>query len=301
VSSITPTRSYLATVNGVRLFVREWGPADAEDAVLFLHGAECHTGASIGEVARSLATSGIRTIAPDAPGFGRSPASPVTGDPPATAELLGALAARCARGAVVLAGHSWGAHVVCWAVAKPSNSWRGALLIDGGYVDFADIFSRVLGMTSEVALEHLHASHANACFPSWEDYFSHLRSGLRRWGAAQMEMYRTAAHQEGDGQVRPIVSASTSADLARSLVERPTSNSWAAMDQGAIPVHLMLSTEPPARASALREEFISSFREALPHAQVQRVPAATHEVIDDAPEAVVGAVLGLLGRTTAAD
>src|SRR4030088_267286 len=49
----------------------EWGPPDAQQVVLCVHGLT-RTGRDFDFLARRLAARGIRTIAPDLPGRGRS-------------------------------------------------------------------------------------------------------------------------------------------------------------------------------------------------------------------------------------
>jgi pimeloyl-ACP methyl ester carboxylesterase len=79
-------RSHDAAIGGAKLHWLEAGPADGR-AVLLLHGARFHSGTwrELGTLAR-LANEGLRAVALDLPGYGKSPA----GAQPDLAAFLGA-------------------------------------------------------------------------------------------------------------------------------------------------------------------------------------------------------------------
>ena len=64
-------------VQGVKLFVRNAGPEDADQVVVLLHGARFHSGTweSLGTLA-ALARQGVRVVALDLPGYGQSARPP---------------------------------------------------------------------------------------------------------------------------------------------------------------------------------------------------------------------------------
>lgn len=283
------------------LRVYEWGPQDASDVIFFWHGAEFHTGLSISEVATVLAERGVRTIAPDAPGFGRSPAPftdrPELAEPSRLAEIAADVVRHRCDGSALFVGHSWGAHIGCWAAADASRLWRGLLLIDGGFFDFGDLFTRLWGIGPIAALARLHDRFDDVSFADWSAYFSHLRQSMLRWTPEQDAMYRSAAKETPDGRVVPIISGATATAIAAGLVEHPTSLAWPGLRAGAIPVHLMLSTEPPAAAADRQRGFLKQFLGAVPAATTERVAAATHEMVDDAHLAVIGRILACLGAS----
>lgn len=282
--------------------VREWGPPASSDVVFFWHGAEYHSGASIAEVARHLAAEGVRTIAIDAPGFGRSPAGEAL-DPAAMARLAAETVARHSRVPAVFAGHSWGAHVACWAGAISASSWRGLFLLDGGFFDFAELFA-ARGVEIAGALQTLHDLFEQAGFADWPSYFAQLSGGRGSWTPAQEARYRAAAYEAPDGRIRPIVSGATSAAIAAGVVRMRTSTTWPTIAAAGLPVHLLLSTEP-AEAAARRLSLVSDFRAALPAAGIESVPDSTHEIVDDAPGVVAARLRAFLdstsGRRPAAD
>lgn len=295
-SGDAPARSLLLTLSGREICVHEWGPPESSDVVFFWHGAEYHSGLSISEVASVLATRGVRTIAVDAPGYGRSPAG-TDADPRALAQLADDVVTARSASPALFAGHSWGAHVACWAGAGAPRTWRALVLLDGGFFDFADLFARVLGADNEVALAAIHERFADASFDDWPSYFAHLRHGLLRWTDAQEWMYRAAAREGVDGRIRPIVSGATSAAIAAGVVQRPTSQSWAAIAAAGLTVHLLLSTEPPEAATRRQEKFVDAFARALPDADIGRVAGSSHEIVDDAASVVTERLLAALAAS----
>jgi len=240
------------------LAVREWGPPDATDTVVFLHGAEHHSGVSITRVAETLAARGIRTVAPDAPGFGASPApvgdDDAVGDPRRYGGLIRRLALARKAASAVLVGHSWGAHVACAAASDRGDgvAWRSVVLLDGGYVDFEVVFSRLLGLDPGAALDRLYRRHAEVGAPSVADAIS------------------------------------------RGVLAAPTSANWPAMAAGRLPVHLLLATRPEGTRET-RAGFVEAFSAEAAPATVRWVDGASHEIIADAPDEVAATISAALG------
>ena len=267
--------------------VHEWGPASSPDVVFFWHGAEHHAGANVGEIARLLATEGVRVIALDAPGFGRSPAD-LDADPVRLARLaVDVVAARYAAPAIFV-GHSWGAHIACWAGAESPSTWRGLFLLDGGFFDFTELFARRAPDPGDAPTE---------VFADWAEYFAHLRVGRRRWTTAQESMYRTTAHEDAAGRIHPISTGPTSRAVTAGVVNRPTSASWARIATAGLPVRVLLSTEPADAVARRQDGFLAAFATALPDAGIESIPGATHEIVDDAAEAIADRLNAFLDAT----
>lgn len=240
------------------MFVREWGSTDATDVVLFLHGAEQHSGASVTEVAEILADRGIRTVAADAPGFGNSPApiahNDTVGIPRRYASLIRQVALIRGVSHAVLVGHSWGAHVACWAAAEVAEgvTWRSVVLLDGGYADFEAVFSRIFALEPEAALAHLYRRHAATGAPAVADAIS------------------------------------------RGVFSTPTSASWPGLTARRVPVHLLLATLPEDTRER-RLAFVENFTAEVVPATVRWIDGASHEIIADSPDEVVATILAAVG------
>jgi pimeloyl-ACP methyl ester carboxylesterase len=291
--------SGLVPADGFSVHVREWGPVASTHVLFFWHGAEFHSGRNVAEIAGRLARSGVRTIALDAPGFGRSPSvfeeHPEQADPRRLAELASTIVAARSDAPAVFAGHSWAGNIGCWAVADPAGPWAGLVLLDGGYFDFGELIAQVLRRTPEQALADLHDRFDTLSYAGWSAYFEALAAGMLRWEPAQPAMYAEAARAESDGTIHPIVSGPDARAIAQALVQRPTSGSWAALAATDRAVRLLRSTEPAERVAAREVGFAAQFARAVPQALVQSVPNATHEILDDAPEPVARAIAEVLG------
>jgi pimeloyl-ACP methyl ester carboxylesterase len=125
----------LVALGETEVYVHEWGDRSGAP-VLYWHGLG-GSGLGIDEAACVLTEEyGFRVLAPDMPGFGRSPASAKTplaaaAVPELAAALLDALSVeRCAW-----IGHSWGAGVGCSVAAALPGRIRALVLLDGGFID----------------------------------------------------------------------------------------------------------------------------------------------------------------------
>lgn len=116
-------------VDGQSVFVREWGPADGPPVVL-VHGHAVEGSAVWQANAQALADQGLRVIALDLQGFGRSarvltPTYNLRSQAGTLARALNELRVRNAT----LVGHGWGSGVVLQlAVEQPQLAGRVALL-----------------------------------------------------------------------------------------------------------------------------------------------------------------------------
>jgi alpha-beta hydrolase superfamily lysophospholipase len=126
-------------VGGASLFVRQWGGRD-RPPVLFWHGLG-DTGSQAAAFAPRLVHHyGLRVIALDAPGAGDSPpveSSAYLSD--ALADLTAGLLDELGLESVGFVGLSWGATVGCYLAARHPDRLDALVLLDGGYLDVADL------------------------------------------------------------------------------------------------------------------------------------------------------------------
>jgi pimeloyl-ACP methyl ester carboxylesterase len=144
----------------------EWGPADAEQVVVCVHGLT-RNGRDFDFLALRLARRGLRVIAPDLPGRGRSDWAKTPSDyaTPLYLQAMSAVIARSGAAAVDWIGTSLGGHVGMEMAALPGNPIRRLILNDFG--------ARVGG----VALQRIGAyMRVKRHFESVEDLEKHLRS-----------------------------------------------------------------------------------------------------------------------------
>jgi pimeloyl-ACP methyl ester carboxylesterase len=123
--------------DGVRLACREWPSADAAGSALLLHGLA--SSSHIWDlVAPRLAATGVRTVAFDQRGHGRS-AKPSSGYgfERTTADAAAVIRSLHLRRPVVV-GHSWGANVALELAVRRPRSVSAAVLVDGGFLSLRD-------------------------------------------------------------------------------------------------------------------------------------------------------------------
>lgn len=225
-----------------RIYVRRWGN-DARPSVLYWHGGG---GASkeLPEIASTLVAAGYSVHAPDAPGFGESPALE---DPcyraSNVAHLATALIDTLGIAPTVWIGYSWGASIGVHAAAKAPDRFRALVLLDGGYFVPEDD----------------------------PDYDPSLDL------AGHIDVWR-AEIEEQDGEWDAPVQVMAAAMAGSN--EEPALSMLPAIAATGLPVLLVHSTLP-AEYDDLRAGALARFRTALPSAEV--VPVASgHGILTDA-------------------
>ena len=117
---------------GTPVLVRRWGEAGAP-AVLYWHGG----GGGSDEwprIAPALEEAGYAVYAPEAPGYGASPAlEPEQYLASSVADIAAALVDKLGIAPVVWIGFSWGASIGVHVAARHRDRVRGLVLLDGAY------------------------------------------------------------------------------------------------------------------------------------------------------------------------
>jgi len=272
-------RERFVDVCGTEIFVREWGRARAP-ALLYWDGLG-GSGLHANEIAPVLASRyGLHVIAPDAPGHGRSPALRLETYRPSVlavlaAELLSALTVR--RAAFV--GFSWGARIACSFGASSPLRTTCLVLIDGGYLEWADIPGVDATADLETCVADARRDAENDAFPSWEAYFASERTSLGRWTPALEEAHR-AMRKEAGGRVVPILSPEVSGAIRYGGYQEPVAGTYPSLAAARAPI-LLLSAPESAEYQAAADAAIDRFRAALPQAVVRSLPGA-HDLVSHA-------------------
>jgi pimeloyl-ACP methyl ester carboxylesterase len=278
-------------------FVYEWGDPGGS-AVLFWDG-QGGSGLHANEMAPILADDyGLRVIAPDAPGHGRSPALPLEAYRPSmlamvAADLLSALGV--SRAAFV--GFSWGAEIGCAFAARFPQRTTQLVLIDGGYWDFADLpsFDTSADLETRVAVARERAS--KTWYPSWDAYFAAESAALRRWTPA-LEGAHRATMREEDGRIIPILSGEVVGAIHYGNCVEPTSSTYAALRVAHVPILLLTPSE--LRPEGVARDGVSRFQRNVPQLRVQRMPGDVHDLVSYAAPEVAVIVGDWLRQTTGA-
>jgi pimeloyl-ACP methyl ester carboxylesterase len=260
------------------LFVREWGSDDAP-AVLYWDGlGGC--GLHANEIALVLVEKfGLRVIAPDPPGHGRSPKAPPEAYLPSRlAELAADLLSELGVDRAAFAGFSWGAQVGCSFAARFPDRTTALALIEGGY------FQPPEAGTLEACIEEARLEVEEDSFESWDAYFAYERESLRRWTPALEEAHRAAMREE-DGRVMPILDVEGLGAIKHGNRLEPAPDSYVAIAAGRVPVMLVTY-----RINAAVERFCA----ALPAARVELIEDGIHDLVSLAPIQIAELMGGLV-------
>jgi pimeloyl-ACP methyl ester carboxylesterase len=161
----------------------DWGPKDAEQVVVCVHGLT-RNGRDFDFLARRLAQKGYRVLAPDLPGRGKSEWLKNGSDynTPAYIAAAAAVIARSGAAQVDWLGTSLGGHVGMEMAALPGNPIRRLILNDFG--------ARVSGVALQRIATYLRNSRR---FASIEELEQHLRSIHEAFGALTDKHWRHLA------------------------------------------------------------------------------------------------------------
>jgi pimeloyl-ACP methyl ester carboxylesterase len=255
-ATIATVQADFVDVDGTRLFVRRWG-APSAPAVLYWHGG----GGGSTEwprIAPALEAAGYSVYAPEAPGYGESPAvEPERYLASSIAEMGAALIDALGIGPVILIGFSWGASIGLRVAALNPGRVRALVLLDGGYLAPEDD-------------------------PSYDPSLD-FAGRIETW---RVELERQ--DEEDDAPIEVVAAAMAGSNMEPALPLLPR------LAASSIPVLLVAATEP-AEWNEVRARRIEELREALPDVQVDRVQAG-HGVLDDAGNDVRRIVLDWLDR-----
>jgi pimeloyl-ACP methyl ester carboxylesterase len=268
-------RSFGAAVPGAPLFVYEWGE-ESDPAVLYWDGLG-GTGLHANEIGPALAEYGLRVVAPDAPGHGRSRALPPDSYRPSrlaglAAELLSALGIERAA----FLGFSWGGRVGCSFAALFPERTASLALVDGGI-----FLSRAAGDLAACIVEARKERDEDS-FPSWDAFFEYERDSLGRWTPAVAEAHRAIMREE-NGLVVPILEAETLGAIIHGDGLEPVTETYPLIAAAEIPVLLVTAPRPGLDMDSTP---VTRFRSALPEARVESIAGGIHDLVSYAPDRV---------------
>jgi pimeloyl-ACP methyl ester carboxylesterase len=269
--------------DGVPVAVHQWGKEDAP-AVLFWHALGDHNGLQVAEVAGQLDREhGLRTIALDAPGFGATPPlrRPEDYRAPALVPFVDELLDQLGLEQAAFMGVSWGGSVGVYAAARLTRV-RALVLLDAGYRDL----SSGAGQTLEELRTHWRGEEARFRSASWEALFAEGRAFYGRW-SPEIETATRAAYREIDGEIVSIMGPDLYATVIWALHQAQPSACWAEVTGAATPLLVLAATEP---ADEERTEALSTFRAAVPGADVRVLAGAHHWLLEERPQEVASLV-----------
>jgi pimeloyl-ACP methyl ester carboxylesterase len=265
-------------LDGARLFVRGWGESSGSP-LLCWHGVGLTSRASLAlnEAGPLLASGhGLRVLALDAPGFGKSPPSVRDGyHPHALVDLVPRLLDALGLARVAFMGFSWGGDLGCHLAARHPDRLAALVVLDAGYRDppldpSLDYEARVV--------RHEQAWQEK-CAASWDAVLAAPRRRSRRWTPAIEEAARAGWKEEG-GRLVPVVPAWIVAAVEHGMAQAPPSTTRPRLARSGLPVLLVASGE--AAGDDLRR-----FGTDVPQAEVHQAEGTGHDVLADGGPDVV--------------
>jgi pimeloyl-ACP methyl ester carboxylesterase len=248
-NELTPRRGEVAALGPSgfsKVAYVEWGPAEAEQVVLCVHGLT-RSGRDFDFLARRLALRGLRVIAPDLPGRGQSEWAANAADyhTPLYLSAMSAVIARSGAAAVDWVGTSLGGHIGMEMAALPGSPIRRLVLNDFG--------ARVAGAALTRIAGYLRLKRR---FGTVDELEKHLREIHETFGALTDAHWRhIAAHsavKTEDGDYRqhfdPAIARNFSWPLMVDIAL------WSVWDKVACPVLILRGEDSDLlHASTVRE------------------------------------------------
>jgi pimeloyl-ACP methyl ester carboxylesterase len=258
------------------LFVYEWG-REGDPVALYWDGLG-GTGLHANEIAPLLVERfGLRVIAPDPPGHGRSePREPDAFRPSRLAAAAADLLTELEVERAVFVGFSWGGRVGCWFAAGYPERTTALALVEGGH------YGSQAPTGLEAAIAEAQTERDEDTFVDWDAFFAFEAGSLRRWTPALEEAHRAAMREEA-GRVAPIATAEVVGAINQGSRLEPLAEAYPAIAAAGLPVLLLV-------ASGADTEAVERVRAALPDAEVEAVPDSIHDLISFAPDRVAEAV-----------
>lgn len=263
------------------MHVREWG-SEAGRPLVFWHALGSGTsGAYLTEVAPALTAAGLWLLAPDAPGFGKSPAVPP--DEYETGSVVGMVRGLLDERGIdraILMGHSWGGTIMTAFAAVHPERVDGLVLVDSGQMDYQDAPGFPHGKSYEDMVEYAREPERTIRTTA-EDFERDAQEEVRRPITPElMEAFRAGLREEG-GQLVSIVTPEARASAMYGLMGTRVTESWPAIAAAGVPILLLLATEPEETAEQNRSA-AEVFAERFPDAEIHFLENAGHDLFADA-------------------
>jgi pimeloyl-ACP methyl ester carboxylesterase len=273
------------------MHVREWGSPDGRPLVFWHALGSGTSGAYLTEIAPTLTDAGLWLLAPDAPGFGESPALP--SEEYETASVVGMVRDLLdARGIdrAILMGHSWGGTIMTAFAAGHPKRVDGLVLVDSGQIDYPDVPGFPHGKTYEELVEDARGPERTIRTTA-EDFERDAQEEVRRRITPELlEAFRAGLREE-DGQLVSIVTPETRASAMYGLMGTRVTESWPTIAEARIPILLLLATEPRETREQNRRA-AKVFAERFPEAEIHFLENAGHDLFADAGPEVARIVVG---------
>jgi pimeloyl-ACP methyl ester carboxylesterase len=168
------------------------------------------------------------------------------------------------------------------------------VLVDGGYVDFADLSGFDLEADLEACVERARARAGRRRFPSWDAYFASERDDLGRWTPA-LEAAHRETMREQDGAVVPVLEPDAAGAIHHGGLVEPGVSTYPALRAAGVPIVLVVPSVGVAR-SPVAQRCLARFAEQVPQLDVRELPGAVHDLVSVAPAEVAAIVRAWIAK-----
>lgn len=263
------------------MHVREWGSPHGRPLVFWHALGAAQSGAYLTELAPTLTGAGLKLIAPDAPGFGQSPALPPDGYlMDSLLDLLRGVMDDRGLERTILMGHSWGGTIaMSFAAAEPERV-EGLVLVDTGHMDYQDSPNFPHGKSLEELIED--ARDPERSIRVAEDEFeAAAQEGVPRPVTPELLEASRAGVREEDGELVSILTPEVRGAVMHGIMKVRVSSTWPAIAGAGIPILLLVATEPEELCER-SERAVPNFARRFPDAEIHWIGGAGHDLIADA-------------------
>jgi pimeloyl-ACP methyl ester carboxylesterase len=274
----------IALADGLRVRVVEWDGGSRETPLVLVHGLASNALLWRG-AAEALAERGHRVVAVDQRGHGQSD-KPDDGYDMATvagdlAQLLEALRTDGIERPVV-AGQSWGGNVVLELAHRQPALVRGAVTVDGGFLELREHFPEWESCSIAMRPPHLEGTPA-------EELRRYLRSAHPDWPESGIEGAMANMEHLPDGTIRPWLRFERHMAILRGLWEHRPSSLYA---QIGVPVLIVPAEGPRGVFADTKREAVEQAARLLPRSRVEGFSPADHDLHAQYPERFADVVHG---------
>jgi len=269
---------------GLKLHVRQWD--GRRTPFVLLHGLASN-GRTWEAVARRLAAAGHAVVAADQRGHGLSdkPESGYGFDD-VRSDLLALLEGLNLGERPILAGQSWGGHVVLDFAARYPDVPRGIVLVDGGY---AQMSARPGATWERISVE---LRPPNLIGTPRADLAARIRRMHPAWTDDGIEATLANFETMPDGTVRPWLTLDHHMAILRALWEHPTTSLFPLVRAPAL---LVPADSGDAERVAAKREAVDRAATSLARCRVHWFEDTAHDIHVERPEDLADTMLAALG------
>jgi pimeloyl-ACP methyl ester carboxylesterase len=263
------------------MHIREWGSPNGRPLVFWHALGAAQSGAYLTELAPALTGAGLKLIAPDAPGFGESPALPPGGyRMDSLLELLRGVMEDRGLERAILMGHSWGGTIaMSFAAAEPERV-EGLVLVDTGHMDYQDSPNFPHGKSLEELIDDARDPERSIRV-AVDEFETAAQEGVPRPATPELLEALRAGVREEDGELVSILTPEVRGAVIQGIMDVRVSSTWPTIAAAGIPILLLVATEPEELCER-SEQGVPIFARRFPDAEIHWIEGAGHDLIADA-------------------